>query len=97
MSNNSDNYGEYFWMINLTDGDTYMCYADRVEITAHGDLVTWADTRKGPEDEVGKTQIPREQSIPTLGFAAGTWLSFAAASCLDGHRVAVDAVNGEWL
>jgi hypothetical protein len=74
-------YGKYFWHIE-THKTGVMANADRAAVE-HGCLMLFRDGDK----EKGRP----EQLL--LAYAPGQWLSFGAASVMDGHRIAVDSVN----
>jgi hypothetical protein len=83
-----DNYGKSYWCVKVPinispNGEIYL-YADKVEITSHGDLVFWSE-----ENE------KREKSFQNLSLASGFWIAFFAASVIDGAAVAVEHWEGE--
>jgi hypothetical protein len=76
--------GKYFWNVFLSRfilGDTiHQVYADTATITPNGDLVF---------------EIYYEGKLgPGICFAAGKWVSFWAASCIDGHPVCMEREDG---
>ena len=80
-----DGYGKYYWCVKTglsKSGEIYV-YADRVEFTATGDVIFWADP-------AGKRPL-----TANLTIAAGHWTAVFAASCLDGSAVAVMHWEGE--
>lgn len=77
-------YGGYYWCIKSDQsgsGEIY-AHADRVEVTAGGDLVLWRE-RDGRAPETN------------LALARGQWSAVYAASCIDGSAVAVEHWQGE--
>ncbi len=74
MSNQAQMYGGKYWCVVLTDGDTIMVAADRIETPESGCLVL----------------LRAEGNMPNIGFAAGVWRYFYAADLRDGSAVAVE-------
>lgn len=70
-------YGRRYWCIGLSDQEhtEIYVYADGIE-SADGSLCAWRRESDGGD------------LVKTLGFAAGQWAFFYAASVLDGHAVA---------
>jgi hypothetical protein len=83
MSEASD-YGTKYWAITLVDDETVMLMADRIEIGAGGVLLAIGGASRSPIN--GK--CTDEQML--IGYAPGAWVSFHAASMLDGRAVCVD-------
>jgi hypothetical protein len=84
-------YGGYYWCIKSKlskSGEIYV-NADRMEIAANGALICWG----GGRPEV--TSPPPTDLKIMLAIPAGKWDAFFAASCLDGHAVAVQSWEGE--
>jgi hypothetical protein len=85
-----ERYGQYYWCVKTKlskSGEIYI-HADRMEFTATGGIIFRADPES---DEVDVIQT----TTPILAIAAGQWAAVFAASCLDGHAVAVDHWDGE--
>ena len=74
MTNQAQMYGGKYWCVKLTNGDTIMAAADRIETPASGGLVL----------------LRAEGNMPNIGFAAGVWQYFYAADLRDGSAVAVE-------
>ena len=74
VTNEAQRYGDKYWCVVLTNGDTIMAAADRIEITTSGSLVL----------------LRTEGTMPNIGFAAGVWRYFYAADLRDGSAVAVE-------
>lgn len=72
-------YGRYFWSVILPGGAQINFNADKVAVV-DGAMIAYSMTK--------------ERTIATLSFAAGQWMTFYAASVLDGHPVCVDAAWG---
>jgi hypothetical protein len=84
----TENYGKSYWCVKVPPnvaptGEIYL-YADRVEITSHGDLVFWRE-----ENE------KRKEPSQNFSLASGFWIAFFAASVMDGAAVAVEHWKGE--
>ena len=73
VTNEAQRYGGKYWCVKLTNGDTIMAAADRIETPAAGGLVL----------------LRAEGNLPNIGFAAGVWQYFYAADLRDGSAVAV--------
>jgi hypothetical protein len=76
-------YGQYYWCVKSDlseDGEIYV-YADAVRYEAGGVLFV------ARQDDGGERI--------NLALAAGQWTAIFAASCLDGHAVAVEHWKGE--
>lgn len=76
-------YGNFYWCVKTdqaTDGEVY-AFADRVEVTAGGDLILW--------------RVKDDGEIQNMSFAKGHWSAFYAASILDGHACAAQYWAGE--
>lgn len=81
----ADNYGRYYWCIKVTEeisptGEIYV-FADEATVQDSGCLCFY-------RDKDGKMQV-------NLVIAKGGWTTFFAASCIDGHAVAVEHWEGE--
>ncbi len=74
VTNEAQRYGAKNWCVALTNGDTIMVAADRIETPESGCLVL----------------LRTEGSMPNIGFAAGVWRLFYAADLRDGSPVAVE-------
>jgi len=90
--NRPSRYGDCYWCIKTKlskSGEIYL-NADRIEITANGSLVCW---------EGGRAEGDRLPDIPAvmLAIPSGKWDAYYAASCIDGHAVAVEHWEGEVL
>jgi hypothetical protein len=85
-SEGAEKYGQYYWSIGLSDGREAFVLADRVEVTTTGALICWQDRSHGEH------KGPLDPPEPTLGFAAGQWTCFYAASVLGGDPVAIDSL-----
>lgn len=79
MSGTSD-YGKFYWIIKLANGQEMGVYADRMDVTSDGSLVLY-----GNAQTVGAKFI-------NLALAAGGWQYIYAASEQDGTPLAV----GNW-
>lgn len=84
-----DQYGSMYWSVGLPDGREVMLRADRMEIT-DGVLTAWTYSRIDPADDDRVRRIPRDEPYATMAFAPGAWMTFYAASMLDGRPVAAD-------
>ncbi len=88
MSSNAGNYGQFYWCVKVDkslsqNGEIYL-YADKVEITPTGDLVFYA------------YRPDRDPNFSyNLALAAGRWITFFAASVMDGAACAVEHWKGE--
>lgn len=70
-------YGNYYWYVELTNGDNLHLMADNATVCADGSLVF--DT---VQDEKGL--------FPNFAIASGQWRLFYAASLIDGSAVSVE-------
>ena len=77
-------YGQYYWCVKTglsDDGEMYL-FADEVRHLPTGGV--HFVSRRADGDE-----------ITNLALAAGQWTAVFAASCWDGHAVAVERWEGE--
>jgi hypothetical protein len=82
------NYGDSYWCVKVPqgispNGEIYL-HADKVEITANGDLVFWSSTGEN-----------RPEPFQNLSLARGSWFVFFLASVIDGSAAAVEQWEGE--
>ncbi|MDX9788654.1 MAG: hypothetical protein RBT11_17890 [Desulfobacterales bacterium] len=81
----TDNYGNY-----------YFCVKVPKTISQNGEIYLYADTVR--TDQTGNLFFEREKDgeiLPNVVFAAGKWILFFAASCLDGSAATVEHWKGE--
>ena len=86
-------YGRYYWCVKSKlskSGEIYVM-ADRVEFTPSGGVIFWCD----PSENDGDDKARSRTVLQTLALAAGQWMAVFAASCMDGHAVAVEHWKGE--
>lgn len=89
-------YGDCFWQIILADGRTMALMADRIEITPIGALIAWQESRLADNDQgdgLPRGRIPLNHPFSLLALAPGHWLSFYAASMIDGSAVCADWIE----
>src|SRR5262249_50135886 len=82
-----DRYGSHYWCIKSTlaqDGEIFL-NADRIEVSPFGALLCYGAFSSTWE----RTDVDDARRIPLVAFAPGQWLAFFAASCMDGHAIAV--------
>jgi hypothetical protein len=80
----ASNYGAFYWGVVLEDGRSIYIHADRMVVTDTGDLIAISTSRS--KDGVRTDRNPQ----PMLALAKGHWVSYFAASVLDGEPVALD-------
>lgn len=83
-------YGRYFHIATLKDGRDIAFSADKVLVTGTGDLLAMSNS---VYNQITKE---REEVEPKtiLCLARGEWLSFYAASVMDGDPIGVEWVEG---
>lgn len=89
-NSNAQRYGRYYWCVKTDQapkGEIYL-HADELEIVA-GALVFWGGAREEGAEPT------RRYVVLTIG--AGAWSAAFAASCMDGHAIAVEHWEGEVL
>jgi hypothetical protein len=84
-------YGKYFHVATLKDGRSVGFSADKVLVTATGDLLAMSTSYFSLMSEERKETT---EAKTILCLAAGEWLSFYAASVSDGDPVGIDWVEG---
>ncbi|HET9326426.1 MAG TPA: hypothetical protein VFQ05_06635 [Candidatus Eisenbacteria bacterium] len=80
---NATDYGSYYWCAILADTKRTEVYVMADKATTDGGTLTFWQQREDKPDQ------------PTVAFAPGKWLAFYAASCMDGHAVAVEHWPGQ--
>jgi len=77
-------YGQFYWCVktDLSDNGEIYLFADEVRHQPNGGVLFVARKTDGVE-------------IVNLALAAGQWEAVFAASCFDGHAVAVEQWEGE--
>ena len=78
-------YGRFYWCVKTElsqSGEIYV-FADEVQFTPTGSVLFL-----GRRDEPGEDRT-------NLALSVGQWSAIYAASCLDGHAVAVEHWKGE--
>lgn len=98
----SNNYGKKYFCIKVpsdisVDGEIYL-HADRVEVR-DGTLIFWGKYYPDKCDKaMGRFPDYENQTsdeMPLLILNKNCWEVYYAASCLDGHAVAVEHWRGE--
>jgi hypothetical protein len=80
----ASDYGKFYWCVktDLSDSGEIYVYADEVRYTPVGSVSFVSKRTDGCE-------------ITNLALAPGSWTAVFAASCFDGHAVAVEHWEGE--
>jgi HNH endonuclease len=88
-------YGRRYWCVGVektvSRSGQLFANACRVEIKPDGALELWSDSAISEGGELEARDAP----FPVLAFARGMWRYYFAASCFDGHAVAVEHWPGE--
>ncbi len=82
MSDASD-YGKFYWIVKLANGQEMGAYADRVDVAGDGSLVLY-----------GNAQTLGAKFV-NLALAAGAWQYIYAASEPGGSPMAVQNLSGQ--
>lgn len=90
---NAWRYGKYFYVITLADGRDVAVSTDKILVTDTGALLALSSTRCVDNKDGGFDRIDSDQKT-ILCLANGQWLSFYAASALNGDPVGIEWVEG---
>jgi hypothetical protein len=92
MSNGAHKYGEWSWCIKTKLSESGETTSTP---TASSSLRRNFWTDPSVRKPAPAAAIFFQTTLQTLALAGGQWTAVFAASCMDGHAVAVDHWNGE--